>query len=130
MPIAEMQRNIERHKAKHSCANCGSKNSYGSHFRRWRGFKTKWLCHKCYTKFYSNPRRMWFKKQRIYLPKCPRKGKCAKCKETVKSGELKFTHIHHKKYYKRDPLRETIELCNVCHGIAGCKSVYDHEHYD
>jgi len=50
-----------------------------------------------------------FLDKRPTLDHNPRTGICKQC------GKKGLTHIHHRKYHKEDPLRDTIELCVGCH---------------
>lgn len=51
-----------------------------------------------------------FKDRKVRLGFCPRTGKCSICGATNKK-----TNIHHVKYHKDKPLKDTIELCFKCH---------------
>ena len=129
-----------------SCGLCDSNktalNSKG--YPNWcylNGDKTKRICMKCYLKkrykenksTYSqkakqnyqdkkeeyrerNSHMLLFKDKRIRLDHNPRKGTCLKC------GRKGHTNIHHKKYHDSDPLKDTIELCVVCHRKEHSKS--------
>lgn len=56
-------------------------------------------------------KRILFLDKRIQLDKNPRIGKCSMC------GTTGRTEIHHIKYHKNDPLKDTIEVCAHCHRL-------------
>ena len=70
------------------------------------------MIHQCIKRYY-----IIFKGKRICLKKDPRKGQCQRCKRKVGEG-IKRTQIHHIKYHKKYPLKDTIELCVRCHNSA------------
>lgn len=53
--------------------------------------------------------RILFGKERIELGSKPRTSKCSMC------GAKGRTEIHHIKYHKDNPLKDTIEVCTRCH---------------
>ena len=80
----------------------------GQYSKRWREkYPEK---HKAQNDKY-NPRRirLWFKNKSINLKENPRTGICSWC------GRIGKTDIHHIQYHDNDPLKDTIELCAVCH---------------
>jgi len=56
-----------------------------------------------------------YRGQDIVFDQDIRFGTCLCCKQTVVSGEIKYTQLHHFWYNDDDPLEGTIELCNKCH---------------
>lgn len=59
-------------------------------------------------------RKSWvsYKGKTIQLDFEPRRGICSSCNK-----EDEHTHLHHIKYDDRDPLANTIELCQSCHAF-------------
>ena len=57
-------------------------------------------------------RRMRFKGKRVTVEK----PKIGKCQNLFCVSLSKETDRHHKKYHDNDPLLDTIEICNSCHG--------------
>lgn len=51
-----------------------------------------------------------FGTKRVYLNDNPRTGICSEC------GYKGLTHMHHDEYHADNPLAQTRELCNHCHG--------------
>ena len=89
------------------CISCGSDKYYANG-----------CCYTCYHRLFINPKhcnriastRIKFKDKRVYLKENPRKGICSQCGKTDCR-----TNIHHIKYHDNDPLKDTIELCVICH---------------
>lgn len=52
---------------------------------------------------------MLYKAKRILLSQNPRLGICTVC------GKKGRTDMHHIEYHDDNPLRDTIELCGLCH---------------
>ena len=102
------------------------------------------MCRKCYHKFYLNPRWRPIVNPRrinpkggghIALKENPRKGKCEWCHRKIgdeytntqgKIARIKYTNIHHLEYHK-DPLKDTIELCNPCHSKESARLRQDRD---
>src|SRR5215212_3837313 len=110
------------------CYACGdNKTSIGKNgVRYWYSNKPiGWLCRRCYDEIIHTrqwtPYRLRFKGERIYVNRQPRIGVCNWCRAVIgqinaQSGKLcRLTQMHHEQYYKEDPLKDTIELCVICH---------------
>jgi len=110
-----------------TCLNCGSGKAYRNH---WYKYKDGFICKKCYHKLVSNPkwspinnpiknhRKMRFKNERIVLKDNPRTGYCSLCPNNIYNGSCKVTGMHHIAYHDDDPLKDTIELCQICHRLV------------
>jgi hypothetical protein len=82
--------------------------------KRWREahpeeYKARYEKYNQIAKEMRLPKRILFYDKRIFLDKNPRTGKCSMC------GATGRTEIHHIKYHKDDPLKDTIEVCASCH---------------
>ena len=65
-----------------------------------------------------NSRRLVYKDKRIVLKANPRTGYCSLCPNNIWNESCERTSMHHfAEYHEDDPLKDTIELCNYCHGI-------------
>ncbi len=114
------------------CASCDSMDTYinknGVPIWHNHNKDNNFLCQSCYD-FYVNhpayrPFRISFKGKDVYVNKRPRKGICKLCGKKIgdtytdcygKQKIIKFTHMHHNKYDKSDPIKHTKELCPSCH---------------
>ena len=90
---------------------------------------SKGMCKKCYNKYVGNAKwrpildvkRFFFKGKTIHAPNTPRIGVCNFCRAVV--GEIntqtnklcKRTNLAHMAYHDDNPLKDTLELCVVCH---------------
>ena len=59
-----------------------------------------------------------YRDELFYLNFNPRKGFCSQCYRVGK------THLHHTKYDDDNPLDNTIELCDSCHGTITYKETH------
>lgn len=115
---------------KRSCSTCNSEETYV--YKRlsrpqWRRHPVTggWLCHKCYCKLVSEPKRMFFQDKKITLDEPARCGVCNWCRNVVGQfdartlGLITRTHMHHEEYHDDDPLKDAIEICVPCHRTTG-----------
>jgi hypothetical protein len=127
-------------KDKRICYYCGTDTTYTYYVKnsiryQWYNLKNNICCSKCYNKLVNspkwqeirnriyNPRHIYFKGKPFILPIEPRKGICSWCKrkkgdEFIRSDGKPAkirTHMHHIEYHDDDILKDTIELCQVCH---------------
>lgn len=119
-----------------TCVNCESKSTYINTeisktgkkwcWGSWHRYKDGFICRKCWKRLIGDKRKMLFKPlgKSIYLKENPRKGKCKLCEKGVgdkfidckgRKKTIKYINMHHKKYYKNDPLKDTEILCPSCH---------------
>jgi len=119
------------------CFACGSDSTYTNPKtgkRQWTinrsddGDVIGYLCNKCSLKYVSNPKRIGnyfqitFKDRRIRLDYDPKTGFCSEC------GKATKTHMHHDSYDDSDPLANTRELCESCHGKDSARRRYQKVH--
>lgn len=102
------------------CQHCQSKDTYRgtTKYAHWHtnplDNKT-YLCSKCYSKLYGNPKwRQYFRLMRyrgklISIDLGIRRNICEFC------GKKEETQLHHIKYDDSDILAYTVELCAFCH---------------
>ena len=118
----------------HTCFACSSTKTYvtKSGYPQWNRIQwiiDLWFCNKCYYRYFKNPelnpethkkhgpmRINMGGKKRIQLDKNPRVGRCSICDNNIFDGSCRRTGIHHLRYHWDEPLKDTIELCNSCHG--------------
>jgi hypothetical protein len=99
---------------KRICFNCTFSQTYTN---QWYKHDGKYYCKKCNNKLFDNPKwhpkRICYKLKRVLLKDNPRKGTCYNC-----GKETKRTEMHHLEYHDDDPLKDTFELCDHCHGLT------------
>lgn len=88
----------------------------------WQGHSVGCSRRKAHFRYHpkGNPRRITFKGKRVFLTENPRTGECSHCHRKVGEG-IQKTQMHHIKYHKDDPLKDTVELCSGCHSKAHAK---------
>ena len=120
---------------KRNCINCNSHLTYirKGGYEMWYKYDGGYLCQKCKNRLICNPkynkkwnpRHMLFVDKQILLKKRALTGNCKRCGKSIgdeyidKFGNIaiiKRTSMHHIKYHDDDPLKDTMELCNSCHG--------------
>lgn len=117
---------VTEQKRSRVCSTCGSETTYVLKRLKqvqWRRhpITKKWLCHKCYCKFVSDPKRIVFQHKKKTLSYDVRCGVCNLCRAVATQYDAKTlklitrTHRHHEQYHEDDPLRDTIEICVPCH---------------
>lgn len=114
----------------------------GAIYAQWHsdGFGS-YLCNRCYNRLIGSrdyrrrhpekvrmTNKRWFDRTIMYKGKSvavkenPRKGICSLCGKSIATKEIRITHMHHYgEYIDSDPLANTIELCNSCHGKESWK---------
>lgn len=123
-----------------TCLTCNLTKTYVDkrYKERWYKYNDGYICQNCYNRFITNPkfrsihnkRNILFKGIRVRLSENPRKGKCKLCNKRIgdvyinshkELAMIKITVLHHLKYHKEDVLKDTIELCQSCHGVITWK---------
>jgi len=119
------------------CYGCGSQTTYTNPKtgkRQWclnhdkDGNVIGYFCHSCNLLYYANPKRIGnyfqitYKDKRIRLESDPKTGFCSEC------GKATKTHMHHDSYDDSDPLANTRELCESCHGKDSARRRYQKVH--
>jgi len=130
---------------KRVCAVCGLDKTYIRNTGQPIWFTNKptnlFICAKCHKKYFwirkqpqiktkesirlTNQKQILFRHKHTRVGYNPRIGICSWCNRKIgdvyvnsagKKTTLKQTAMHHVEYHDDDPLKDTIELCNPCHG--------------
>ena len=90
---------------------------------RWRYVDDEIFCLNCYERIFKpettkkrNSRRLTFEDKVLHVKENPRIGVCNMCRAVFPFDCVK-TDMHHEKYNKNNPLKDTLELCPNCHII-------------
>lgn len=96
----------------HSCFNHILHNGRRKNHQKYLDFNKK-----------HNPRRQWYKDRYVMIDKPPRIGVCNLCRAVRNeinaqvNRKCKKTHLHHEYYHDENTLKDTIEICEYCHGV-------------
>lgn len=105
------------------CSSCGSDRTYIRKDKKHEGYE-RWrrhpesgalICQRCFARE-RNLRAFNFKERKVFTSQLTRTGRCSWCTNNVFDGSTNATHLHHIRYHDDDPMRDTIEICNPCHG--------------